>query len=147
MKKFLFCLFAAIAVMGTGCSKDDDDDAVAEKASVTVEGTALNFKEAQWYENEAQGGFFVSAGNGEATSNGIVMTMKTKKVGTITLDDDNDINITNGSTYYRSVSGTITVTKWDSKSLVATFTGKFAKGLLSTNTVDVTGTISAVNGL
>jgi hypothetical protein len=143
MKKFLFSLLAATLLLGAGCSKDDDKVSTKE-SSFILGGKTYKFSDAMWIDNLGQGYYNISD-ESEDMKNKFSIDIAEKSVKSFTAGEGkNSITLTVEGELYRCKSGTITITRADSKIIEGTFTGKFYKGFETSNTVDATGTFSAV---
>lgn len=144
MKKFFVCLFAAVALFTTGCSKDDDPKAEGI-AVATVEGKEYKFTEYVWQASTLNDGSYNLYSNvdEDTPTYDLSIDLGAKKTGKIALDGKNKISIKIDKTTYYGVSGEINVTTFDSKNVNGTFTGKFSKGVNSAGTVDIVGSFTS----
>lgn len=143
MKKFLFSLLAATLLLGAGCSKDDDKVSTKE-SSFILGGKTYKVSNTIWLDNLDKGCYNISA-ESEDLNNLLSINITEKSVKTFTVGEGkNAISLTAEGKFYECKSGTITITRADSKIIEGTFTGKFYKGFETSNTVDATGTFSAV---
>lgn len=138
MKKFFVCLFAAVALFTTGCSKDDDS--VSGKAVAVINGKEYSFENYIWdFQNEKE---YVLFAEGLDQTENLMIHLKDKKVGEVSFSDVNSISVMLGESMYSSLEGKINVTTADSK-IIGTFAGTFKKGLISTTTVKISGSFTA----
>lgn len=143
MKKvFFLMLIAGIAL--SGCKKDDNKP--ANSGSFQVEGTTINVTDMLWFDISVQMGdtentsYSISSyGNSD---NDLLVQLSDKKTGEITIDEGNNVELTVGEDSYVSVSGTISITKFDDKAIQGTFTGKFVKND-GTEQLDASGSFLA----
>lgn len=141
MKKFLFSLLAVTLLLGAGCSKDDDKVSTKE-SSFILGGKTYKFNDVIWLDNPD---YYNISDESEDMKNKFSIDIAEKSVKTFTAGEGkNSITLTVEGELYRCKSGTITITRADSKIIEGTFTGKFYKGFETSNTVDATGTFSAV---
>lgn len=130
MKKFFVCLFAAVALFTTGCSKDDDDNSSATNATVTLSGKIYTFNELSWIDAEFNGvkTYSITSFSENDNADEIGINLSSNKTGEISVDAKNSIKITIGKDTYQSTSGKITITTFDSKNINGSFKANFKKG-------------------
>ena len=142
MKKLLFGLMAAVMLISTGCSKDDILGTSGGEAKVTIEGKSYTFGKLCWVDATFNSTTTYTISNYDSQADEIYITLSTKKVGAITMDSANDIEITIGNDIYTSQSGTITTTAFD-KSINGSFKGVFKKAGDTAKTYNVEGTFTS----
>jgi len=130
MKKFFVCLFAAFALLTTSCSKDDDDNSPANKASVTISGKTYSFNDLSWIDAEFNGvkTYSITSFSEDDNADEISINLSSNKTGEISVDAKNSITIKVGQDTYKSTSGKFTITTFDSKYINGSFKASFKKG-------------------
>lgn len=138
MKKIFLLAFVAVVAF-SGCKKDEEKP--SNNGSCTISGVTTSFTQMQFIDITMNTNTSYGIANYGPEANDLEINLSNPIVGDNNFSLYNSVDITIGTKTYTSVTGKITLTKKEAKTLVGTFSGTFEDN--TSNDVQITGSFTA----